>query len=155
MNTNLPVHISISDRMRNWFRLFPMKVLDFLALGLLFAAGVSFLAGLLVLALQAQVWSNDGTWQPITVFAAVYGFLPATFLQWVFDPTDWVSLARALEHFLFWSLWWVLMLLSIAILYGALALDKLSHRRQLRYHRMRQNEALERESQGWLSARTD
>jgi len=97
----------------------------------------------------------DGTWQPITVFAAVYGFLPATFLQWVFDPTDWVSLAKALQQFLFWSLWWVLMLLSIAILYGALAIDKLSHRRQLRYHRMRQNEALESESQGWLSARTD
>ena len=58
-----------------------MKVLDSLALGLLFAAGGFFLAGLLALAFQAQFWFNHGTWQPITVFAAVYGFLPATFLH--------------------------------------------------------------------------
>jgi hypothetical protein len=148
MNTNLPEHISILDRMQNWFRLFPMTVLDSLAMALLLAAGVSFLAGLLALAFQAQFWFDHGSWQPITVFAAVYGFLPATFLHWVFDPTDWVRLARALEHFLFWSLWWVLMLLSIAIFYGALAIDKVSHRRRLRYHRMRQNKLREGESQG-------
>ena len=125
-----------------------MKVLDSLALGLLFVAGGAFLAGLLALAFQAQDWFDHGTWQPITVFAAVYGFLPATFLHWVFDPTDWISLARALQQFLFWSLWWVLMLLSIAILYGALAIDKLSHRRRLRYQRLWQNKLREGESQG-------
>lgn len=148
MNTKLQVHLSISDRLQNWIRLFPMKVLDSIAIGLLLTAGVSFLAGLLALAFQAQFWFDHGTWQPITVFAAVSGFLPATFQLWVFDPTDWVSLARALQHFLFWSLWWVLMLLSIATLHGALAIDKASHRRQLRYHRMRQNKSLEGESQG-------
>ena len=148
MNTKLQVHLSISDRLQNWIRLFPMKVLDSIAIGLLLTAGVSFLAGLLALAFQAQFWFDHGTWQPITVFAAVYGFLPATFQHWVFDPADWVSLARALQHFLFWSLWWVLMLLSIATLHGALVIDKASHRRQLRYHRMRQNKSLEGESQG-------
>jgi hypothetical protein len=124
-----------------------MKVLDFLAMALLVAAGALFLAGLLALAFQAQFWFDHGIWQPITVFAGVYGFLPPTFLHWVFDPADSVSLATALQHFLFWSLWWVLMLLSVVILYGALAIDRVSHRRQLRYYRMRQNESLEGESQ--------
>lgn len=138
--------MSISDRMQNWVRLFPMRVLDALAMGLLFAAGLSFLAGLLTLAFQAQFWFDHGNWQPITVFAGVYGFLPATFLHWVFDPTDWVGLATALQDFLSWSLWWVLMLLSIPILYGALAIDKTSHRRRLRYYRTRQLEDESRES---------
>lgn len=147
MDTQLPEHISISDRMQKWFRVLLTKALDSLAMGLLFAAGGSFLAGLLVLAFQAQYWLNHGTWRPITVFAAVYGFLPATFQHWVFDSTDWVSLARALEHFLFWSLWWVLVLLAIAILYGALAVDNASYRRQLRYYRQEQNKLREGERQ--------
>jgi len=147
MDTKLPEHISISDRMQKWFRVLLTKALDSLAMGLLFAAGGSFLAGLLALAFQAQFWLNHGTWRPITVFAAVYGFLPATFQHWVFDPTDLVSLARALEHFLFWSLWWVLMLLAIATLYGALAVDNASYRRQLRYYHQEQNKLRESESQ--------
>ena len=154
MNTNFSEH-SILGRIQNWFRLFPMKVLDALAMALLFAAGAVSFAGLVALAFQAQFWFDHGAWQPLTVFAAVYRFLPAPFLHWVFDPTDWVSVATAVQHFLSWSLWWVLLLFSIPILYGALAIDKTCHKRKLRYHRTRQNKLLEDEDEGWLTAKTD
>ena len=146
MDTKLPEHNSILGRIYRWFRVLYTRSLDTTAMGMLLVAGALFLAGLLVLGFQALFWLNHGTWQPITVFAAVYEFLPVTFQHWVFDPTDWVGLAKGVEHFLFWSLWWVLMLLSIAILYGALAIDKVNHRRQLRYHRMRQNKSCEGKS---------
>ena len=67
-------------------------------MGMLFAAGALFLAGLLVLGFQALVWFEHGTWQPVTVIAAVYDFLPATFLHWVFDSNEWVGLAKAVEQ---------------------------------------------------------
>ena len=147
MDSTLPKHTSISSRMQRWFRVLHTRSLDTTAMGMLFAAGALFLVGLLVLGFQALVWFEHGTWQPVTVIAAVYDFLPATFLHWVFDPNEWVGLAKAVEHVLFWSVWWVLMLLAIAILNGALAVDKASYRRQLRYYHLEQNKLRSGESQ--------
>jgi len=114
----------LSDRMQDWLRDVPTKLRDFLAMGLFYAAGGSFLGGLGLLVYQALFWLKHGTWEPITVFVAIKEFLPARFMFWLVEPSDWIGMSKLVTYALFCSLWWVLILFAVPLIYCAVAVAR-------------------------------
>lgn len=115
---------SLGSKIAEWHWFFLVKTLDALGMGLFYAAGGSLLGGLVILGYQVMFWLRHGTWEPITVFAAVHEFLPATFLLWIIEPSDWVGLSEVVRYALFCSLWWAVMLLAVPLFYCAIAVSE-------------------------------
>lgn len=128
----LPLLVAKLD---DWFWRVIEKTLDALAMGLFCVVPGIFMAGGGLLIYQGVFWLKHGTWEPITVYDAVYELLPAPFIAWLLHPTAWFGLYKIVGYTLFCSLWWILIvlgaLLAVPLFYFALvisdAASRLSH----------------------------
>ena len=77
-----------------------MIVLVTLGVGLICAAGLSFLGGVLMFAYQLVLWLRSGAWESIIVTDIVSESLSDSTIQWLNYPTDWFGLAEAVRHVL-------------------------------------------------------
>jgi hypothetical protein len=89
---------SLVNKLEDGFWYVGVKTLDALARGVFYVVPGLIMAGCLVLLYQVVFWLKHGTWEPITVFDAVFEVLPAPFKSWLLHPTNWLGLWKLVGY---------------------------------------------------------
>jgi len=105
-----------------------MIVLVTLGIGLICAAGFTFLGGLLIFVYEFFLWLRSGAWESIRVNDLISESLSDRTIQWLADLTDWFGVIEVVQIVLQSPLSLVLLILSLPLFFFGLLVENLGGR---------------------------